>query len=61
VAIRPAGAAIDVKHYVVYDLLVSPNDTAFLTLGMSLATTDIVSVYANVATLSFSLFGTEVS
>lgn len=61
VAIRPAGASLDIKHYIVYDLLVSPSDTAFLTLGISLATTDVVSVYANTANLSFSLFGTEVS
>jgi hypothetical protein len=29
------------------------------TLGISLATTDIVSVYATLATLSFSIFGQE--
>jgi len=60
VAVRPAGASIDVKHYIIYDVLVASGDSTFLTLGISLATTDIVSVYANLATLSFSLFGTEV-
>jgi hypothetical protein len=29
------------------------------TLGITLAATDVVSVYATLATLSFSLFGVE--
>lgn len=61
VAIRPAGASLVVKHYILYDVLIPAGDSTFLTLGISLATTDVVSVYANLATLSFSLFGTEVA
>ena len=61
VAIRPAGAAIATQHYIVFDSLVSANDTLFLTIGVSLATTDVVSVYAGTASVSFSLFGTEVA
>ena len=61
VAIRPAGAALAAQHYIVFDSLVSANDTLFLTIGVSLATTDVVSVYAGTASVSFSLFGTEVA
>ena len=61
VAIRPAGAAIDPKHYIVYNTVVSANDTLFFTIGVSLSTTDIVSVYAGTATVSFNLYGTEVA
>lgn len=61
VAVRPAGAAIDPKHYIVYDNYINGNDSIFLTLGVSLATTDVVSVYAGTSTVSFSLFGTEIS
>jgi hypothetical protein len=61
IAIRPAGAAIDIKHYIMYDVTVSGNDTLFLTLGASMATTDVVSVYATLATLSFTLFGSEIA
>lgn len=61
VAIRPAGAAIAAKHYIVYDNYVSQYDTVFLTLGVTLATTDVVTVYAGAATLSFSLFGSELT
>lgn len=61
VAVRPAGAAIADQHYVVYDVTVAQYESAFLTLGLSLATTDVVSVYASTADVSFSLFGSEVS
>lgn len=59
VAVRPAGAAIDPKHYIVYDTPLNQYDSLILTLGISLATTDVVSVYAGTANVSFSLFGAE--
>lgn len=61
VAVRPAGAAIANQHYIAYDVYVNQYDTVFLTLGVTLATTDVVTVYAGAATLSFSLFGSEIS
>lgn len=61
VAVRPAGAAISNEHYIVYDNYVNANDTIFLTLGISLAATDVVSVYAGTATVSFNLFGSEIA
>jgi hypothetical protein len=61
VAIRPAGAAIANSHYIAYDTVVSQYDSIFLTLGISLAATDVVSVFAATADVSFSLFGAEIS
>lgn len=61
VSVRPAGAAQDVKHYLVYDAVIAANDTILLTLGITLATTDVVTVYAGTSALSFSLFGAEIS
>ncbi len=61
VAVRPAGAAIDPKHYLNYDSPINANDSIFLTIGATLATTDIVSVYASHANMSFNLFGTELT
>lgn len=61
VAVRKSGAAIDPKHYIVYDTYVNANESLFLTLGITLATTDVVSVYAGTASVSFSLFGTELT
>lgn len=60
-AVRPAGAAIDPKHYIVYDTVVNANDTMFLTLGVALANTDVVTVYAGTANVSFNLYGSEIT
>lgn len=59
VAIRPAGAAIANQHYIYYDTTLAGNDTFIATIGMTIAATDVVSVYATLATLSFNLFGQE--
>lgn len=61
VAIRVGGAAVDPKHYIVYDAAINTNDSIFLTLGISLAATDVVSVYAGTANLAFNLFGVEIT
>jgi glucose-6-phosphate dehydrogenase assembly protein OpcA len=61
IAVRPAGASIAAVHYLAYDTPIAANDTIALTLGITLATTDIVTVYASSATMSFSAFGSEIS
>jgi hypothetical protein len=61
VAIRPAGASISAQQYIVFDATINSLDTMFLTIGTTLATTDVVSVYAGTATVSFNLFGSEVT
>ena len=61
VSVRPAGEAQDVKHYIVYDAVIAANDTILLTLGITLAATDVVTVYAGTSALSFSLFGAELN
>lgn len=59
VAIRPAGAVIDPKHYIYYNVTIAGNDTFIFTGGITLATTDVISVYATLATLSFNVYGQE--
>jgi hypothetical protein len=61
VAVRPAGAAISNEQYIVYDSVINSNDTMFLTLGIALSTTDVVSVYAGTATVAFNLYGSEIT
>jgi len=61
VAVRPAGATLDPKHYLVYEATVNAYDSVLLTLGISLATTDVVTVYAGHANLAFGLFGAEIT
>ena len=46
VAVRPAGASIATSQYLAYDAAIPANDTTVLTIGLALATTDVVSVYA---------------
>ena len=61
VAVRPAGASIENKHYIVYDSSLNQYDSIFLTIGVTLATTDVVSVYAGTANVSFNLSGSEIT
>jgi len=61
VSVAPAGAADTVAQYLYYDIPIPGNDTFIATVGLTLAATDVVRVYATLATLSFSLFGTEVT
>lgn len=61
VAVRPAAAAINAKHYIVYDGNLGLGEAEMLTLGLTLATTDVVSVYASHANAAFGLFGSEIT
>jgi hypothetical protein len=61
IAVRPLGATIANQHYIAYDSTVPANDTISLTLGITLAATDVVTVYASTANLSVNLFGTEIA
>lgn len=61
IAVRPAGATLANQHYIAYDCSVGANDTTALTLGLTLATTDVVTVYASTANLSFNAYGSEIS
>ena len=60
-AVRPAGAAIDPKHYIGYDITVGASDSTIITVGLTLATTDVISVYASTANVAFQAFGDEAS
>lgn len=61
VAVRPAGATLANQHYIVYDASLPGSDTTILTLGITLATTDVVTIYAGNANIAFSLFGVELT
>ena len=61
IAVRPSAASIATSQYVVYDAPLPANDTVTLTLGVTLAATDVVSVYAGAANVAFSAFGVEIT
>ena len=62
IAVKPAtGTTIAAEHYIAYDVTIAANDTTALTLGITLATTDVVTVYASSANMSFNAYGSEIS
>lgn len=61
VAIRPAGATLADIHYIVYESTIDQYNSSFLTIGITLATTDVVTVYSGTANVTFNLFGSEIS
>jgi hypothetical protein len=61
VYVRPAGASVANQHYLVYDASLPGNATDTLTLGVTLAATDVLSVYASTGDFSFNAFGSELS
>jgi hypothetical protein len=61
IAIRPAGATLANEHYIAYDSTVTANDSTMITIGITLGATDVITVYASSANLSFSAFGSEIS
>jgi hypothetical protein len=61
VSIAVGGVATTNKDYIYYDLPIGANDTFIATIGITLATTDEVRVYASNTNLSFSLYGSEIT
>jgi hypothetical protein len=59
VAIRPAGAALEDKHYILFGNGVSPYSSQVFTIGITVASTDVITVYDQNGKCSFNLFGSE--
>lgn len=61
IAVRVAGATLTNAQYIAYDVIVGASDSTTLTLGITLAASDVVTVYASNANLSFNVFGSEIN
>jgi hypothetical protein len=61
IAVRPAGATLGASHYIAYDTPIPATDSVALTMGITLAATDVITVYASSATMSFLAFGSEIT
>ena len=61
IAVRPGGATLANAHYIAYDTSVSANDSITLTLGITLADNDIITVGASDANVTFSAFVTVIT
>jgi hypothetical protein len=60
-SVRPNGAAQADQHYLAYDVPIAANDSTTLTLGITVDATDVITVYASSADMSFNVFGSEIS
>lgn len=60
-SIRPNGAGQEDKHYIAYNTRVPATDSIALTLGVTMDAADVLTVYASNASLSFNVFGAELS
>ncbi len=59
---RIGGAAAATSNAIAYDLTLAPSSTKIFTIGITLATTDIITVRSGTANaLTFSAFGSEIS
>jgi len=61
IAIRPDGATLANEHYLAYDVAIAANDSTALTLGITINASDVITVYASSADMSFTAFGSEIS
>lgn len=62
IAVRPAGAAINAQHWLAYDVSLGGGDSVTLTLGVTMAATDVLTVRSGTANaLAFSAFGVEIT
>jgi hypothetical protein len=61
VSISQGGGATANKDYLYYDVTLAGNDTFIATIGVTLSATDKIRVYSGNASLSFQVWGTEIS
>ena len=52
---------ITASQYVAYDVVIAGNDTTALTLGITLATGDVIKAYTSSASMSVQVFGSEIT
>lgn len=56
-----AGAADTAAQYLYYDMPIPAKQTFAATVGLSLAATDVLRAYASSGSLSFNVYGVEVT
>lgn len=60
-AVRVAGETLSNKCYINYQTPLPGNDTMTLTLGMTLAATDIITVNCDSSDVAVNVFGSEIT
>ena len=61
IAVRLNGATLANQHYIAYDVTVGASDSTTITIGITLDPSEVITVYASTANLSFNIFGAEIT
>lgn len=61
IAVAVSGAADTLSQYIYSQLLIGPTDTFIATVGITLATTDVIRMYSTNSLVALSLFGMEMN
>ena len=61
ISLAIAGASDTQSQYIYYDLPIAANDTFVATIGVSMATTDVLRVQASSTLINFILTGDQIS
>ena len=61
VALRPNAATLANEHYLAFDVTIAANDTVPLTLGVTCDASDVFTVRASTANLTFQIYGCEIT
>lgn len=61
ISVAPLGAADSNEQYIFFDHALTANQTIVEKIGITLATTDVIRVYATLATVSFTAFGLKIT
>jgi hypothetical protein len=59
ISVAPLGAADATSQYLYYEFTVPANDTFVATIGITLAATDVLRIYASNTSLTFNAYGIE--
>ena len=60
IAVKPSADALSTLHYIAYNATLAANDSAALTLGITMSAAENIIVYSSNSSTSFNLFGTEI-
>jgi hypothetical protein len=60
IATRPNGNTITGAHYIAYDIALGAQDAIGMTMGVTLAANDVVTVFSFQGNVAFNLYGTEI-
>lgn len=60
-SVRVGGGVTAAQDYIAYEITIGAQDTITMTLGLTMAATDVLRCFTTVATVSFSAFGQEIA